>query len=268
MRAVKDKWYGDKRDLVKWGVLLQLANRYAASRILQVAYYRPEAITTRSETIEIDSRKCAMPDAVYMHFRNMADITRLSSPSLQIQVVNSVWNAEGRASGAYIQEVEAARAQLPTDSPCIVFLDPDTGLEPPKGNPKLEHVLESELKQIWEEAVRVNDVLVFYQHKAGRKKGESWITAKREQFESALGLGNGAPKLARGEAATDVVFFFAQKSRATDRTTTVENVCPECERKFKGNGFDGIDAHWRARHEHIMPYKEAWPLIKSGNYHR
>ncbi|MGB6726443.1 MAG: hypothetical protein WBE74_11105, partial [Terracidiphilus sp.] len=37
---------------------------------------------------------------------------------------------------------------------------------------------------------------------------------------------------------------------------------------FRGNGFDGIDAHWRAKHEHLMPYKEAWPLISAGTYLR
>jgi hypothetical protein len=26
-------------------------------------------------------------------------------------------------------------------------------------------------------------------------------------------------------------------------------ICPECGHEFKGNGFDGIDAHWRANHE-------------------
>lgn len=274
---MKDKWYGDKRDLVKWGVLLHLASRYGASRIVQVAYYRPETIPP--EPIEIDSRKCPMPDAVYKHFRNVMDIARLSSSSVQIQVVNSMWSARARASGAYMQEVEAELAQLPIDSPCIIFLDPDTGLEPPKGKPKLEHVLESELEQIWRKAVRVNDVLVFYQHKAGRKKGESWIKPKKEQFESALHICNGAAKLAGGEAATDVVFFFAQKPDAhrdkfsdvapeRDQIKTVNKMCPECDHPFKGNGFDGIDAHWRAKHEHIMPYKEAWPLIKSGNYRR
>jgi len=36
--------------------------------------------------------------------------------------------------------------------------------------------------------------------------------------------------------------------------------------KFKGNGFDGIDAHWRSKHEAAMPYKQAWPLVKSGSY--
>ncbi len=44
--------------------------------------------------------------------------------------------------------------------------------------------------------------------------------------------------------------------------------CPECGHEFNGNGFDGIDAHWRAHHETTMPYKEAWPLIKSSQYKR
>ena len=43
-------------------------------------------------------------------------------------------------------------------------------------------------------------------------------------------------------------------------------VCPECGHVFRGNGWDGIDAHWRSRHEHVMPYENAWPLIRSGVY--
>jgi hypothetical protein len=42
--------------------------------------------------------------------------------------------------------------------------------------------------------------------------------------------------------------------------------CAECGDQFPGNGWDGIDAHWRAKHEKIMPY-EAWPLIKSSTYY-
>ena len=41
-------------------------------------------------------------------------------------------------------------------------------------------------------------------------------------------------------------------------------VCPECDHVFQGNGWDGIDAHWKAKHGQIMPYNEAWPLIQSG----
>ncbi len=45
-------------------------------------------------------------------------------------------------------------------------------------------------------------------------------------------------------------------------------ICPECGYLFQGNGWDGIDAHWRARHESVMPYSEAWPLIRAGLYPR
>jgi hypothetical protein len=43
-------------------------------------------------------------------------------------------------------------------------------------------------------------------------------------------------------------------------------VCPECGHEFQGNGWDGIDAHWRANHAHVMRYEEAWPLISAGTY--
>lgn len=35
-------------------------------------------------------------------------------------------------------------------------------------------------------------------------------------------------------------------------------VCPECGHVFKGNGWDGIDAHWRAKHEQVMSYENFW----------
>lgn len=45
-----------------------------------------------------------------------------------------------------------------------------------------------------------------------------------------------------------------------------KKVCPECGHIFKGNGWDGIDAHWRSKHQDVMPYEEAWPLLRDGNY--
>lgn len=57
--------------------------------------------------------------------------------------------------------------------------------------------------------------------------------------------------------------------RALKRVATASRnakVCPECGHVFQGNGWDGIDAHWRAKHERVMPYSEAWPLLQSGKY--
>jgi len=59
---------------------------------------------------------------------------------------------------------------------------------------------------------------------------------------------------------------FDAKLRRIASSRLDAKVCPECGHFFQGNGWDGIDAHWRARHDHVMPYAEAWPLIKSGQY--
>jgi len=37
---MKDIWYADKRDLVKWSVLLKLDEINQIDRISQIAYYR------------------------------------------------------------------------------------------------------------------------------------------------------------------------------------------------------------------------------------
>ena len=50
------------------------------------------------------------------------------------------------------------------------------------------------------------------------------------------------------------------------REVAMQKACPECWHVFQGNGWDGIDAHWRAKHEDIMPYAEAWPLLRDGKY--
>ena len=37
--------------------------------------------------------------------------------------------------------------------------------------------------------------------------------------------------------------------------TRGSRICPACGYEFRGNGWDGIDAHWRAKHEAIQPYE-------------
>jgi predicted amidophosphoribosyltransferase len=29
-------------------------------------------------------------------------------------------------------------------------------------------------------------------------------------------------------------------------------ICPKCRHELKGNGWDGIDAHWKSKHEDVM----------------
>jgi hypothetical protein len=53
---------------------------------------------------------------------------------------------------------------------------------------------------------------------------------------------------------------------AANEAVDHQKVCPECGYRFRGNGWDGIDAHWRSAHNDLLPYEMAWPLIQSGSY--
>ncbi|MBP1804680.1 hypothetical protein [Rubellimicrobium aerolatum] len=66
------------------------------------------------------------------------------------------------------------------------------------------------------------------------------------------------------EAEEDEQKFDEALRRMTEKPTA--KVCPECGHVFRGNGWDGIDAHWKSKHEAVMPYEEAWPLLKAGTY--
>jgi len=196
---MRDQWYGDARDVVKWGVLVHLAQSYSMKRILQVAYFRP----SKWGQLEIDGQKHPIPTPVINHFRNVRNILKLPCEP-RVEVIDSPF--EDRDQYEQVITVEVARQH-----PCIVFLDPDTGLEP-DGRPGFEHVLDSELEWVWNKMI-TGDVLAFYQHQTNRN-GQPWVEPKRKQFENALKLARGSVKVARGSkiaGAHDVAIYYCQK---------------------------------------------------------
>lgn len=42
-------------------------------------------------------------------------------------------------------------------------------------------------------------------------------------------------------------------------------MCPECGHIFRGHGWDGVDAHWRAFHETIEPYEAFFEGLCEGH---
>ena len=195
---MKDEWYGDKRDLVKWAVLLHLANEYSVQRVVQVAYLRHN----KWKSIFIDEKKKDIPPEVLIHFRCTNNIINLAS-NPEIIFINSIMKTRSSYLKVVLGEVNKYK-----DKRNVIFLDPDTGLEP--GRPTLKHVLVSELEEIWK-TMQGGDLLVFYQHKTNRNK-KPWIEEKRKQFAGALGVPISDVKKAQSpESASDVVFFYCQK---------------------------------------------------------
>ena len=196
---MRDRWYADNRDLVKWGVLLTLAERYEVRHILQVLYYR----RTDWAPLLVGGKDVKLPETVIRHFRRAASISTIDAPC-PVDVVPDTF-----ADRAEYHRLVISRIQSRAETPGIVFLDPDTGLEPRV--PTLDHVLNTELAELWQ-VLQAGDVLVFYQHQTNRN-GAPWVGSKKEQFERALGIPVGAAGLAQSEnIARDVVLLYAQKT--------------------------------------------------------
>lgn len=133
---MRDKWYADNRDLVKWGVLLTLAERHAATHILQVLYYRP----TEWAYLEVDGEHVPVPVAVIRHFRRTSAVSAIDAP-VPIEVVADTFENRGEYHRAVVDRIRRR-----STTPGIVFLDPDTGLA--SRTPTLDHVLDSELSTL------------------------------------------------------------------------------------------------------------------------
>ena len=200
---MRHQWYGDNRDLIKWGVLVHLAQSRSLKRIIQVAYFRPDS--PRPMVLGEDE-PFSLPDPVYNHFRNINDISRLSGVSgIEIEVIGDLYDTKQRS--AYTQKV-LDRINSAKGLPILVFLDPDTGIA--ERNARPEHVTPEEVHQIWY-TLKPSDWLVLYQH---RHRKKNWEEIKRSEFERAIGTKMIETFRAKN-GATDVVFFCAPKEQTS-----------------------------------------------------
>jgi hypothetical protein len=199
---MRDEWYGDKRDIVKWGTLVTLAGQHQAEKILQVAYRDKD----REYELEIDGIKCPVPPCVVRHFRSLGNIQALTPDfPLSIEVFDREFDQDGRH--AYTDEVIRVVAATPGRGPWVILLDPDTGLEPPGSRPGRKHVLGRELAAIWD-AAHCGDMLALYQH-ASRER--DWLRKKSRLFQESLGV---EPKIAMGPGiASDVALLYCVKTQ-------------------------------------------------------
>jgi hypothetical protein len=194
---MRDKWYADKRDLVKWGGIMHLLNdkNLGIKKVIQIAYYRNDSWPP----LNFNGNNIPIPEKVLKYFRDINLIKKLD-PRIKV----------------FDQKFEHKNRQGYTDDLCkrlkkiqekkIVFLDPDTGLEPKKC--KAENVKHREVKQIFD-SLEPGDFLVFYQHKFRSSK---WNKIRLSELAEACGLSRSKIKTWNAnEIANDVIFFFAEK---------------------------------------------------------
>jgi len=196
---MKDNYYADDRDLLKWGVLLKLAESYKRDLIIQIAFYRKSYFPK----VHLDGKKYDIPEEVIDHFRSITNIKKLKS-----QVNIEIFGQEFTDRDTYINEVCSFIGKF-KDKQYIILIDPDTGLEP-AGKTNHTHVLKSEIRRIWGK-ISNGSVLVFYQHQTNRR-GEPWIDKKRKELAEAINVKVDRIKIAAGKKlASDVVLYYIHK---------------------------------------------------------
>lgn len=144
-----------------------------------------------------------MPVGVWEHFSSLRHIKRLGrATGTKISVLDELFDPLKR--GDYIASV--VRRVKAVQSPKIVFLDPDTGIEPATARP--EHVAKADLASIWA-ALSNEDILAVYQH-ADRTR--TWRTLRAGKMKEACG---GVPVhfITGTGMAADVAMLWSAKSR-------------------------------------------------------
>ena len=211
---MRNQWYGDNRDLVKWSVVLNLATERGLKRIVQVAMMRPTNWTGDTEhPVPHINRNGApwklLPDEAIAHFRDVNDIPRLANfADVHIDVVDEPFEHKNRAS--YFDRI-TARLQKPPRQPMLVFVDPDTGIAP--RNPKAEHIRADELKSVYNAAPPGSTILL-YQHARQRVAQAKWMNDTLQEFAAALSLpADRVEQYYSPDIAHDVAFLAAQKPK-------------------------------------------------------
>jgi hypothetical protein len=210
---MRDWWYGDKRDVVKWGTALVLARKWSITTVLQVALYRADRPTYQLAIDGATESTETLPVEVIRHFRNIEHIQRLADDvQLRIDIHKDPfqWCPEYRTledfRRSYFTEVADKIKQY--SEPMIVFLDPDTGIAP--ANYKYEHVTPKEIQTVLR-AMKSGDLLLCYQH--ARLGDGEWLNTTREEYRQAIGADVPMQTITCNEIANDVAFFVVERSK-------------------------------------------------------
>lgn len=198
---MKDRWYADNRDLVKWGSITSIAKKEKISKIIQVAFYRKDDFSKKFK-INVDDIKIPFPQAVWNHFRKLEDIKRLGEAlKIRIEVCKQPFQSRVDFFNKLRNKLSKEKNRI------ILFLDPDTGIAP-KNDAKFKHVTCSEIKQVYN-SLKPNDILIFYQH---ARRDDGWRENTKIEFEQAINTTNKIETYYSEDIVKDVAFFVVKRT--------------------------------------------------------
>ena len=209
---MRNEFYGDRKDLWKWAVVLDEARD---RQVLYVAMYRPD----RKPKLESGIRK----DVVDFFYAERKDLNAEKECSrikhLSSRIVPFLERYEPKRMDAYLAPVKQALESRAKPSSYAIFLDPDTGISEKSGP---EHVCPHLLASVWK-SMLPGDTLLIYQHFAHRKV-DLWLPEKTTLIAAGTAGSDVTYKLHSGvcffvinkkePAVIDAGFFRVQTERS------------------------------------------------------
>jgi len=191
---MRKQWFGDSRDYVKWSVVWRESEPDLT--VLYVAMARP------------DELKGNVHEKVVHFFDSKKDYSQITDLfGVRITVIDQLY--ESKKHREYFENVIASIEILQTSAPILVFLDPDTGIEP-RGTQSNKHVLLSDLEEI-AKRLHSGSRLLIYQH-ATKDKRIDWQTNASQKFMSLPSASSFELRIVDDKAcAHDVCFLVATK---------------------------------------------------------
>lgn len=200
---MRHEWYGDKRDLLKWATLVRLAREHAAA-ILWVWMLTDDKAKYRFEKPDA----AGFPGEVTKHFRDLRDIDRLAKGAVvEVECYEERYQGAG---DAYFTRLDTWIRERYSGSlrPVILFLDPDTGLEPESGTARGKHIHPDRITRLFG-ILRLSDSLVLYQH---QWRETAWKEITIRNLASALGCDESEITVYSSKVAADVALFAHTKA--------------------------------------------------------
>jgi hypothetical protein len=144
---MRDTWFADKRDLVKWGTLAEIAERENLSTIVQVLYFR----TGERPPLQMEGNSTEIHPAVWHFFRNVRSVESLG-PKLESEIVVIADEFKPNKRSAYRQVVAHRLTEL--RKPKVVLLDPDTGIAHSNGGASRSKNWREQAKRSWRQPAK------------------------------------------------------------------------------------------------------------------
>ena len=208
---MRNEWYGDKRDFLKWPTLLYLAKREGIRRIFHVAM-RTDTKPTCPVITCLNGARVNCEDITVQvadHFHQHNDLNGIKAVGkhfgVDIVVRSEAFTHANR--GGYFAKIlaEIQKHQCPT----VWFFDPDTGIEPQKSRANHKHVKLAELSNAFQR-IPGGDYLACYQH-APRGKKQGWQKQPRLRLSQQLGVDETEVEVFVTDYAKDVIILAVRK---------------------------------------------------------